>query len=100
AAWHRREQDRSAIAGWRYQAIWTPVSSSGSGSLAGPWLIVVPAGPEAAGELATGCVAALTAHGATVTVLGADPARGRPALTGQLRGLTGPPPAGVLSLLA
>jgi acyl transferase domain-containing protein/NADPH:quinone reductase-like Zn-dependent oxidoreductase/acyl carrier protein len=67
AAWRRRERDVSAVAGWRYQVTWFPVTDPGAGALSGTWLAVIPAGT--AQELAVGCCQALAAHGAQVITL-------------------------------
>ncbi|MGK5636989.1 type I polyketide synthase [Streptomyces sp. URMC 126] len=68
ASWRRREQDKSVTAKWRYRVTWAPVTEPGTVRLPGQWLVVTPAGPAAA-ELTRGCVTALTARGAQVTVV-------------------------------
>ncbi|MGD0607573.1 MAG: beta-ketoacyl synthase N-terminal-like domain-containing protein, partial [Streptosporangiaceae bacterium] len=68
AAWRRREQDSTAVAGWRYRISWVPVTSPGPGLLSGTWLLITPAGQENhdGGGLATGCARALATRGAQV----------------------------------
>ncbi|MFD5453325.1 type I polyketide synthase, partial [Streptomyces sp. NPDC127100] len=43
SAWRRRDREFSAVEGWRYRVVWSPVAV-GSGVLSGAWLVVVPAG--------------------------------------------------------
>ncbi|MEU5615148.1 KR domain-containing protein, partial [Streptomyces sparsogenes] len=95
--WRRERHERSTVSAWRYRVGWRRLPDPGQGSFPaeGPWLLVVP--PEGAGEWAEACERALTAGGAEVRLLPAgDLAPGllRAALA------DGPPPAGVLSLLA
>ena len=68
AAWRRRERDRSVTSGWWYRVAWVPVPGPGPAVLSGKWLVVVPA-ELADGELAAGCVRAMSAGGAEVVVL-------------------------------
>jgi NAD(P)-dependent dehydrogenase (short-subunit alcohol dehydrogenase family)/acyl carrier protein len=69
AAWRRREREESVTGGWRYRVAWVPAAEPDRVVLGGRWLVVVPAG-----DLADGCVRALAARGARVTVIeaGAD----------------------------
>ena len=68
AAWRRGSRDRAVLEGWRYRVVWEPVADPAPATLAGWWLVVVPAG-GAAEQVAEGCVAALEGHGARVVVL-------------------------------
>jgi acyl transferase domain-containing protein/acyl carrier protein len=103
----RRERDRSVTGSWRYRISWAPVADPAPAALAGTWLVVTPAA-EPAGGVAGGCVRALAARGARVTVLELDAGaadRGGFAdrVAGALpRGDDGAAPgvAGVVSLLA
>jgi NADP-dependent 3-hydroxy acid dehydrogenase YdfG/acyl carrier protein len=88
ASWRRRERDEATTAGWRYRVSWVPMASREPATLSGTWLVVappvpvgpVPVGPvpvgreHAGGELADGCVRAIAARGAEVTVIEAAPA--------------------------
>ncbi|MFI0227915.1 type I polyketide synthase [Streptomyces lydicus] len=67
ASWHRRQQDDSAVADWRYGISWTPVSEPASAVLSGTWLVVAPSGQADAG-LVQSCVRALSDRGAQVVV--------------------------------
>jgi len=108
AAWRRRELDRSATAPWRYRVEWAPAAvpapaaDGGRGVLAGTWLVLTPG--EVAGDLVTGCVRALSGHGARlVTACGAAGLSRAElaALLGRTASGTGQDElAGVLSLLA
>ncbi|MBO1418059.1 type I polyketide synthase, partial [Streptomyces sp. FH025] len=64
-SWRRRERDRSATEGWRYQVTWAPVSDPDSAALTGRWLVLAD---RAEDELTGSCVRALAARGADVTV--------------------------------
>jgi acyl transferase domain-containing protein/acyl carrier protein len=70
AAWRRREQEESVVAGWRYRVGWVRVADPGPVVLTGRWLVVVPADSD--DGLADGCVRALAARGAEVLVVEAD----------------------------
>jgi candicidin polyketide synthase FscB len=105
ASWRRRERTDSAVADWRYQVSWVPVTDPGSAVLPGTWLIVVPA-QHADGDAAQGCIRGLTDRGARVVTVAAGPddldraalaeriARALDTAEGALR------PTGVVSLLA
>jgi NADP-dependent 3-hydroxy acid dehydrogenase YdfG len=101
AAWRRRRHAQSAMAGWRYQVRWQPVTGLADGAvLAGRWLLVVPAA-SAGGKLAAACEQVLADGGAdvvTVEVAVAD--LDRETLAGRLREADGQKVAGVVSLLA
>ncbi|MFH9419145.1 type I polyketide synthase [Streptomyces sp. NPDC017529] len=100
ASWRRRELGRSVTAGWRYRVSWAPVVELGVAGLSGRWLVVVPAGPAAAG-VAGGCVAALAAHGAEPVVVESSAMAERARMVEQLREhLPEAGFAGVVSLLA
>ncbi|HEV3288906.1 MAG TPA: SDR family NAD(P)-dependent oxidoreductase, partial [Streptosporangiaceae bacterium] len=97
ASWRRRERDKSATGGWRYRVTWVPVTEPAPAMLTGTWLVVVPAGqPDV--DLVDGCVRALTAHGAQVTVVEVASAGDRTVLADRIGQL--PAVGGVLSLLA
>ncbi|GAA2515935.1 hypothetical protein GCM10010434_073420 [Winogradskya humida] len=68
ASWRRREQDRSATAGWRYRVVWSLIAEPGPARLSGSWLVLIPAG-SADDETVRGSVAALTARGADLVVV-------------------------------
>ncbi len=115
ASWWRRERADSAVADWRYQVTWAPVTEPAPTALSGTWL-VVPAPGRADAPLTQRHVQALTDRGAQVAVAALDADDlDRAALTARIRqALTGtdatrpdgdapdelPPLAGVLSLLA
>jgi acyl transferase domain-containing protein/acyl carrier protein len=74
ASWRRRERDRSVTEGWRYRVRWVPVAEPDLAALPGTWLVVTPVIPAGApGALARGCVRALAARGAQVTVVEVGP---------------------------
>jgi hypothetical protein len=74
ASWRRRERDRSVTEGWRYRVRWIPVAEPDVAALPGTWLVVTPVIPAGApGALARGCVRALAARGAQVTVVEVGP---------------------------
>ena len=111
ASWRRRERDRATAADWRYRVVWRPVAEPGRVTLAGPWLIVVPA--EMADEdRVRSCAAALAARGArAVTVAVAADELSRAALADRVGQASTALPAaedgeevrgisGVISLLA
>ncbi|MES9544139.1 phosphopantetheine-binding protein, partial [Actinomadura sp. NPDC000600] len=88
---------------WSYRIGWRPVADTSAGRLHGTWLAVVPAAPAADGPLAA-VLNALAAGGATVTRASipdgaTTPGQVRSALA-QAIGDGGPPPEGVVSLLA
>ena len=101
SAWRRASRDRQVVDQWRYRVTWQPVTDPGPGSLAGEWLVVVPAG-DSAGEVARACTGALTAHGGRVVPVAAGSDLDRAALAGQIRDVLSRPAdvAGVVSLLA
>jgi acyl transferase domain-containing protein len=101
AAWRRRRQAQSAIAGWRYSVAWQPVTGLRGGVvLTGRWLLVIPAALPAA-DLTTACVRALTEGGADVVPVTVDPAElDRTALASRLAAAGDGGVAGVVSLLA
>jgi NAD(P)-dependent dehydrogenase (short-subunit alcohol dehydrogenase family) len=80
ADWRRRHEERSAVAGWRYQDRWHRLPDRPLPPLSGTWLVV---GDDGAG-LADACAAALEAHGARAVRARQD----------------GEPVRGILSLLA
>ncbi|WP_139140993.1 type I polyketide synthase, partial [Streptomyces oceani] len=103
ASWRRREQDRATLNSWQYQISWRPAGGTTGSTLAGDWLLPVPAALADTDWVAT-VTGALHAHGTRVrpVPLDASVATDRTALTELLRELTEEhgAPAGVLSLLA
>ncbi|HEY0935844.1 MAG TPA: acyltransferase domain-containing protein, partial [Trebonia sp.] len=97
SSWRRRERATAQTAGWRYRIDWVPAPPRDPAGLAGRWLVVTPAAESLAGW----CAAALSAHGARVAVVEADPAGSRAALGRAVAQVLGDEPAaGVVSLLA
>ncbi|GAB1818696.1 type I polyketide synthase [Herbidospora sp. RD11066] len=95
--WLLPERVEPPTPSWRYRVTWAPLPDTEPAALHGMWLVVVPAA-HAAGDIANGCVNAMIAAGAEVTVVEVTPdeldrtslaAKGLPA------GVTG-----VVSLLA
>ncbi|WP_086824664.1 type I polyketide synthase [Allokutzneria sp. NRRL B-24872] len=74
ANWRRAKQQLSVVDTWRYRVTWKPVSGSGS-SVAGRWLLVVPATRQEHPWVA-GATEALTAAGATVEAVTVDQVSG------------------------
>ena len=73
AAWRARSRAGHAVAGWRYQVRWVPVTGLEDGArLGGAWLVVAPQDGDGA-DLAISCARALTARGAHVTMISAGP---------------------------
>ncbi|NUP50071.1 MAG: SDR family NAD(P)-dependent oxidoreductase, partial [Catenulispora sp.] len=70
ATWHRREQDMSSVADWRYRVSWVPVTDPDAAAPTGTWLLVVPAGLD--DTTAADCASALTKAGADVVTLTVD----------------------------
>ena len=111
AAWRRGRVERSTVDRWRYRVRWQPVGETPATTLAGVWLLAVPA-RIADGSLAAELARALEGRGARVALLGVDAAsEDRGALARRLRELLadgpplgetggGPVLGGVLSLLA
>nr|APD71815.1 type I polyketide synthase 2 [Streptomyces sp.] len=102
SAWHRRHRDRDTVGGWRYRVTWKPLTGTEPGSLAGHWLLAVPAGHQDA-PWTVAAAEALAAHGVTVSTLTVDASADDRAavahrITETLAGTDAP--AGVLSLLA
>ncbi|MGK4578847.1 type I polyketide synthase [Kitasatospora sp. HPMI-4] len=102
-AWRRQSRDRSTVDSWRYRISWRPVAEAPSATVAGDWLLVVPAG-RAGHEWVPAAARALEQRGVRVLQVGYDPATAdRTELTEQLRAALpedGRQIAGVLSLLA
>jgi KS-AT-KR-ACP domain-containing polyene macrolide polyketide synthase/pimaricinolide synthase PimS2/candicidin polyketide synthase FscD len=97
ASWRRREREDNAVADWRYQATWTPITDSGSAVLSGTWLAVVPAG-HADAETTVNVLRTLRDRGAEVVTFEVGSADlDRTALAARLEDA---PYSGVVSLLA
>ncbi|HKS44583.1 MAG TPA: SDR family NAD(P)-dependent oxidoreductase, partial [Amycolatopsis sp.] len=98
AAWRAREHTRSVLDSWRHRVVWRQVPTTGSGELAGRWLLVVPDLAET--TYLEAVARGLADHGAevvSVTVSGA----GRSSIAELIHdGVADAPVAGVLSLLA
>ena len=91
STWRRRRHQESTVESWRYGVTWKPVTVTGT--LSGPWLVLVPAGFDAS---------RITDELGTTTTLVEVGAPDRAALAESLREqlADAPPFAGVLSLLA
>ncbi|TQF07060.1 SDR family NAD(P)-dependent oxidoreductase [Kitasatospora acidiphila] len=74
SSWRRQVREDSTVDGWRYRTTWKPVAGAGAGPMAGSWLLVAPTGEAGQGGWAQLCAEALTARGADVVVIEADPA--------------------------
>ncbi|MFH8574295.1 type I polyketide synthase [Streptomyces sp. NPDC017993] len=103
SAWRRRKADRSALDSWRYRIGWRPLPESAVVSLSGTWLVAVPAA-GAADQRAAAVLTGLTALGADIlpveVAAGTDRTGLAERIGGMLKDPAGPPPAGVLSLVA
>ncbi|MDI5967906.1 SDR family NAD(P)-dependent oxidoreductase [Streptomyces sp. SL13] len=102
--WRRHDQERSLVDGWRYEAVWRPVTVDGIRELTGRWLVLAPAGAVDDGVVAA-LVSGLCGRGDVVT-LEVGPGTDRASLAARLGellrsadGLT-TPVSGVVSLLA
>ncbi|MEV0403036.1 type I polyketide synthase [Actinoallomurus sp. NPDC050550] len=99
AGWRRRRAEDARADRWRYRVGFRPVAESGAASPSGAWLAVVPEGWREDAFTAA-CLRALGDAPTTLVEVGSA-APGRDAMCGPLdSALTGPAPAGVLSLLA
>jgi acyl transferase domain-containing protein/acyl carrier protein len=102
ASWRRRENDRSAIDGWRYRVIWATVADPDPelAELFGTWLVVLPT--HESGRAAE-ILHALAANGAEAITVEADGIGDRQALAERIAvrlAELDEPVMGVLSLLA
>ncbi|SMC49299.1 Acyl transferase domain-containing protein [Kibdelosporangium aridum] len=94
--WHKQRTEASTVESWRYRVEWRPVTLGARASLAGDWLVLVPAEGD---EDATAIVRAMTARGARVHELPLSGAGlSRETLAAQLSELD--EVSGVVSLLA
>jgi acyl transferase domain-containing protein len=92
---HRREM--STVDGWRYAIEWARLDSpAGTPTLAGTWLVAVPAALAGA-DWVRGVTEMLASAGAEVELLDVDAAADRASLAARLGGAE---PAGIVSLLA
>ncbi|WP_338894333.1 SDR family NAD(P)-dependent oxidoreductase [Streptomyces sp. TG1A-60] len=101
-AWHQQGRENAEVARWRYHVGWEPLTSTPVPALTGDWLLAVPAA-LADSDVVRACRDGLTRNGAGVrTVPVAADAANRTNLAARLLKASGdgPPPAGVLSLLA
>ncbi|WP_374204347.1 SDR family NAD(P)-dependent oxidoreductase [Streptomyces sp. HPF1205] len=102
STWHRDRRERAALDRLRYRATWQPLPDPAGGATstaAGTWLIVAPPAADALADTVGG---ALTAAGADVVRLAAEPGDDRGVLADRLReaAAVAGETAGVLSLLA
>ncbi|MEU1807299.1 type I polyketide synthase [Streptomyces sp. NPDC019937] len=99
STWRKRQQEQSALSGWRYGVVWKQMTVPSAGRLSGTWLLAVPERLTAAQDgLAEQCVQALRAGGAAeVTVLTLAATTSREALADRIRATSAD---GVVSLLA
>ncbi|MDH6145477.1 acyl transferase domain-containing protein/acyl carrier protein, partial [Kitasatospora sp. GP30] len=74
SSWRRQVREDSTVDGWRYRTTWKPVAGAGVGRMAGSWLLVAPTGEAGQSGWAQLCAEVLTARGADVVVIEADPA--------------------------
>ncbi|GID56842.1 hypothetical protein Aco03nite_052460 [Actinoplanes couchii] len=94
--WRRRRGVQATVDGWRQQIAWRPLNRSATGTPAGTWIVVVPAG-TGSDEWVTRVVAALGAGATYLEIADTE----RSAVTGRLREhIAGREVTGVLSLLA
>ncbi|MFJ2263437.1 type I polyketide synthase [Streptomyces sp. NPDC087844] len=103
SAWRRRRREDAALESWRYRIAWTPLSATGTPTLTGPWLVLVPEGQEEDPAVLT-VLQALREHGAEARVRSVDAIEADRSALGELcadHGDDGTAPhAGVVSLLA
>nr|WP_246095947.1 SDR family NAD(P)-dependent oxidoreductase [Streptomyces botrytidirepellens] len=99
STWRKRQQEQSALSGWRYGVVWKQMTVPSTGRLSGTWLLAVPERLTAAQDgLAEQCAQALRAGGAAeVTVLTLAATTSREALADRIRATSAD---GVVSLLA
>ncbi|UUU25869.1 type I polyketide synthase [Streptomyces sp. DSM 40750] len=99
SSYRRQQRERSMVDGWRYRVSWKPVPDMTSGSLAGTWLVVVPAG-LAESDVTTSIRHGLESHGARVVSVAVAAGTDADGLARALLGaLDGESEIGVLSLL-
>ncbi len=101
SSWHQRQRERSLLDSWRYRMEWKPLPGVPGGTLAGTWLVVLPAGVASA-ETVEAYAQAVAGRCAGVVRVAVDPADVSRAVLAQRVSvaLTGQPVAGVVSLLA
>ncbi|MGH3375519.1 MAG: type I polyketide synthase, partial [Actinoallomurus sp.] len=46
STWRHARQERSTVDGWRYRAVWRPVSGARDASVSGTWLVLAPAATD------------------------------------------------------
>ncbi|MCC3766876.1 type I polyketide synthase, partial [Streptomyces sp. UNOC14_S4] len=100
SSWRRQRAERATVAGWRYRALWKPLTdrSTNSGTLNGSWLVVTPE-DGGHGELADGIVRMLAGRGAQATLVEQRDEDDRASVAERLRTAAGDGPvAGVLLL--
>nr|QGA89384.1 type I polyketide synthase [Streptomyces conglobatus] len=97
STWRRQHRDLSTLDAWRYRVVWTPVTHTGTRTLSGTWLVVLPSD-----ALDHPWSTALETRGAHIVAVTLDGSADRRALADRLRGITEAQPipiTGVLSLL-
>ncbi|WP_281292880.1 type I polyketide synthase [Streptomyces qinzhouensis] len=73
ASWRRAQQARSAADSWRYRVTWKPRTGTHAAALSGTWLVIASGSPERTDlDEAEECVRTLTAHGASVELIGPE----------------------------
>ncbi|MGX6744519.1 type I polyketide synthase [Streptomyces xantholiticus] len=96
SAWRQRQRRESAVEGWSYRAGWKPLSGLRTHELPGDWLFLVTEETEWTAAVADG----LTARGARLIAVVADPSTDRGTLLRQLGDAVRETPVeGVISLL-
>nr|WP_308426780.1 SDR family NAD(P)-dependent oxidoreductase [Streptomyces xantholiticus] len=96
SAWRRQQRRESAVEGWSYRTGWKPLSGLRTHELPGDWLFLVTEETEWTAAVADG----LTARGARLIAVVADPATDRGTLLRQLcDAVRETPVEGVISLL-
>ncbi|MER5466867.1 type I polyketide synthase, partial [Streptomyces sp. NPDC002668] len=96
SAWRQQQRRESAVEGWTYRAGWKPLSGLRTHELPGDWLFLVTEETEWTAAVADG----LTARGARLIAVVADPATDRGTLLRQLGDAVRETPVeGVISLL-
>ncbi|KUJ64166.1 hypothetical protein ACZ90_60575 [Streptomyces albus subsp. albus] len=100
SSWRRQRAERTLVDGWRYRAVWKPLTGRPEpGVPGGDWLVVTPA-DGAAGAWAEGAVRTLTECGARVSVIELGGQEDRAGMAERLRAVAhgAGPLSGVLCL--
>ncbi|MFK0263099.1 type I polyketide synthase [Streptomyces angustmyceticus] len=101
SSWRQGRRQRSTVDGWRYRIAWRPHSEPASGTLQGPWLVVVPA-DHLDDDLVRVTLQGMGDSGAEAVLLVLEESTtDRQGVADQLRAsLTNASPGGVVSFLA